>query len=63
MNEQEAAITAHQDQTTAFYRDHAEACKTIHDQYIRAGFSPDHAMELLHRQLNRVEGMWCDCDD
>ena len=60
MNEEDT-LRAARDQTMAFYRDHAEACKAIHDQYIRAGFSPDHSMEFVFYQLRRIEG--CDCDD
>ena len=62
MNHQEAAVVAAWDQFIAVIRDDAERCKAIHDQYIRAGFSPDHAMELTQRRLDAAEG-WCHDDD
>ena len=62
MNEQDVSVQAALDQWRARFRDRAQACKEIHDQYMRAGFSPDHAMELLHRDLDNVEG-WCHEDD
>ena len=62
MNEQEAAHVAQHDQWIALQRDYAASCKEIHDQFIIAGFSPNHAFELTLRQLDRLEG-WCDATD
>ena len=51
----EPARLAFQDQQKAWFRDHAQGCLLIFDEYVRAGFTPDHAMELLHRFLDGVE--------
>ena len=57
----DAGLVAEWDQLQAIQRDYAERCKVIHDHFLRAGFSPDHAMELTLRQLDRVEG-WYEAD-
>ena len=59
MNEQEAAHVAHHDQWRALQRDYAMSCKEIHDEFMRAGWSPEHAFTLTLRQLDRLEG-WFD---
>ena len=47
------------DQFMASNRDHAEICKTIHDSYIRAGFSPADAMQCMFYRLDELAEWRC----
>lgn len=58
MSDEDVVMQAHVDQMNAIQRDHAEWCKVLHDSYIVAGFSPDHAFELLLRRLDEITGVY-----
>ena len=49
------AFQAAEDQQRAAYRDYAAGCRTVYDEFIRAQFTPDQSMELLHRLLDGLE--------
>ena len=48
-------VLADQDQRRAAYRDYAQECRLAYDEFVRALFTPEQAMELVHRLLDGVE--------